>query len=154
MIRVLILLTNFYQSPCNFDIGCSTFQRSQVKKEYHKKFNGIDFMNMNNKHTFCPLKVWIMIYRSNKKIILSLEDSFTYHNGMMFTTKDSDNDKWSNNCAASYGNGWWFKECSHSNLNGRYHKKPKVTDAGMTWYYWASKSAYESLKSSRMMIRA
>ena len=73
---------------------------------------------------------------------------------MMFTTKDSDNDKWSNNCAAGYGNGWWFKDCGHSNLNGRYHKKPKHAAAGMTWVYWASKSGYESLKSSRMMIRA
>nr|XP_022299377.1 ryncolin-1-like [Crassostrea virginica] len=85
---------------------------------------------------------------------LGMKDSFTYHNGMMFTTKDSDNDKWSGNCAASYGNGWWFKSCHYSNLNGTYHKKPKVTGAGMTWYYWASKSGYESLKSSRMMIRA
>ena len=67
MIRVLILFTNFYQSPFNFDIECSTFQRSHIKKAYHKEFNGTDFMNMRNKDTFCPLKVWIKIHRSKKK---------------------------------------------------------------------------------------
>ena len=72
----------------------------------------------------------------------------------MFTTKDNDNDKSSANCAALYGNGWWFNGCLYSNLNGIYYKKPKVTSAGMTWYYWGSKTAWDSLKSSRMMIRA
>ena len=73
---------------------------------------------------------------------------------MMFSTKDNDNDKNSGNCAASYGNGWWFNSCNHSNLNGIYYKKPKITAAGITWYYWGNWSAWESLKSSRMMIRS
>ncbi|XP_078340242.1 ryncolin-1-like [Crassostrea virginica] len=85
---------------------------------------------------------------------LDMKDSFSYHNGMMFSTKDSDNDKSSGNCAASYRNGWWFNACHASNLNGIYYKKPKVTNDGMTWLYWGNKSAWDSLKSSRMMIRS
>ena len=73
---------------------------------------------------------------------------------MMFSTKDSDNDKSGGNCAASYGNGWWFNACHYSNLNGIFHKKPKVSHAGMAWYYWGSKAVWDSLKSSRMMRRA
>ena len=73
---------------------------------------------------------------------------------MMFSTKDNDNDKNGANCAASYGNGWWFKNCHNSNLNGIYYKKPKHTPAGMTWLIWGNKNAWDSLKSSRMMIRA
>ena len=72
----------------------------------------------------------------------------------MFSTKDSDNDRVRFNCAASYGNGWWFNNCHVSNLNGIYHKKQTNTNAGMTWYYWGSKNAWDSLKSSRMMIRS
>ena len=72
---------------------------------------------------------------------------------MMFSTKDNDNDKRGSNCAASYGNGWWFNACHASNLNGIYYKKPKNSSAGMTWFYWGNKSAWDSLKSSRMMIR-
>ena len=73
---------------------------------------------------------------------------------MMFSTKDNDNDKNSSNCAASHGNGWWFNSCHRSNLNGIYYEKRKDTTAGMTWYYWGSNGKWESLKSSRMMIRA
>nr|XP_022299380.1 ficolin-2-like [Crassostrea virginica] len=82
-----------------------------------------------------------------------MKDSFSYHNGMMFSTKDNDNDKSSANCAALYGNGWWFNSCLYSNLNGIYYKKPKNSSAGMTWFYWGNENAWDSLKSSRMMIR-
>ena len=44
-------------------------------------------------------------------------DGFAYHNKMKFTTPDNDNDKWSGNCAASYGGGWWYKSCDHININ-------------------------------------
>ena len=72
----------------------------------------------------------------------------------MFSTKDSDNDKAGGKCAQVYGNGWWYNACHYSNLNGIYHKKPKITAAGMTWLIWGSTNAWDSLKSSRMMIRS
>ncbi|XP_062597163.1 ryncolin-1-like [Saccostrea cucullata] len=82
-----------------------------------------------------------------------MKDSFSYHNGMKFSTKDNDNDKWGSNCAASYGNGWWFNTCHHCNLNGIYYKKRTSSSAGMTWLYWGSTSSWDSLKSSKMMIK-
>lgn len=82
------------------------------------------------------------------------EDSFsTPHNGMMFSTKDNDNDRFKGNCAASRGNGWWFNACHHSNLNGIYYKKETSTSAGMTWYAWENANKWVSLKSSKMMIK-
>ena len=40
-------------------------------------------------------------------------DPMAYHNGMNFTTRDSDNDQWNNNCAnyRQPGGGWWYKNC-------------------------------------------
>ena len=35
-------------------------------------------------------------------------DSLNYQNGMMFTTRDRDKDKWAYNCAKSNKGGWWF----------------------------------------------
>ena len=69
-------------------------------------------------------------------------DPFSSHplNGMPFTTKDKDNDKWgSNNCAIkdAGGNagGWWYNACSHIFLNHRYKsisisgwKSPRFTE--------------------------
>jgi len=46
-------------------------------------------------------------------------DGFGYHNGMMFTTYDRDNDKWSsNNCASYDGAGFWYKSCASCHVNG------------------------------------
>jgi len=71
-------------------------------------------------------------------------DPMAYHNGMNFTTKDSDNDQYgSDNCALFYGptqpiGGWWFKECWRIapnsiynykygiKLNGKYYSLPFI----------------------------
>ena len=44
-------------------------------------------------------------------------------NGMKFTTRDRDNDKWRLNCAVDHvGNagGWWYKDCSYIHPNHQY----------------------------------
>ena len=74
------------------------------------------------------------------KGLSSVGDSFTNikytgynHNGMAFTTKDKDNDQWSENCSQYYGNGgWWFNKCLDSNLNGR--SKKEEGSRGIYWY--------------------
>ena len=71
-------------------------------------------------------------------------DPMVNQNGMYFTTKDSDNDQWSRNCAINnYGHstpagGWWYKRCSiiqpnlfynHANmiyLNNKWHTLPFI----------------------------
>ena len=41
------------------------------------------------------------------------------HNGMIFSTPDNDNDKFSRNCAADYKSGWWYNKCYAININGQ-----------------------------------
>jgi len=44
-----------------------------------------------------------------------------YHIGRNFSTPDEDNDDSPRSCAVTYeGGGWWYGQCHHSNLNGRY----------------------------------
>ena len=77
-------------------------------------------------------------------------DSLAFHNGMFFTTKDSDNDKWSKNCASSWKGAWWYKDCYNSNLNALYLYS-KSSAQGMAWTKW--KNNYFSFKRSEMKIR-
>ncbi len=52
-------------------------------------------------------------------------------NGMMFSTRDRDNDKYKiGNCAVSKG-AWWHKNCASGRLNSKYlHTDPTKS---MTW---------------------
>jgi len=51
-------------------------------------------------------------------------DAFGYHDRLMFTTYDRDNDPWTtsittynNNCAVLTGGGFWYKQCALANVN-------------------------------------
>ncbi|KAF7659034.1 hypothetical protein LDENG_00004190 [Lucifuga dentata] len=56
-----------------------------------------------------------------------LPDPMSNHTGMMFSTKDRDNDNHlDSNCAHNYTGGWWFNACGDTNLNGKYfHMRSK-----------------------------
>lgn len=47
---------------------------------------------------------------------------YTSHNGMQFSTYDSDNDKYDGNCAEQEGSGWWMNRCHAAHLNGKYYR--------------------------------
>ncbi|KAL3868224.1 hypothetical protein ACJMK2_041055 [Sinanodonta woodiana] len=76
-------------------------------------------------------------------------DSLTFHNGMMFTTKDKDNDKSSNNCAVSFLGAWWYKACHGSNLNGLYGS----TSYGQGVMWNLLSGMYVSMTSTEMKLK-
>ena len=76
-------------------------------------------------------------------------DSFTRHNGMKFTTKDSDNDVYGGNCANRFKGGWWYDSCHEANLNGLYASTNY--GEGVNWRHW--KGYYYSLKFTEMKLR-
>ncbi|XP_068743855.1 microfibril-associated glycoprotein 4-like [Montipora capricornis] len=79
-------------------------------------------------------------------------DSLSSHGGAPFSTKDSDNDSWSKNCAVSWSGAWWYKACHRSNLNGLYHRGKHSSYAdGVNWGTW--KGYYYSVKRAEMKIR-
>jgi len=45
-------------------------------------------------------------------------DSLRHHNGMMFSTRDKDQDNYDENCAEIFMGAWWYGSCHDSNLNG------------------------------------
>ncbi|XP_066299173.1 fibroblast growth factor receptor 1-like [Branchiostoma lanceolatum] len=78
-------------------------------------------------------------------------------NGVMFSTKDRDNDANSAHCASLFSQGgWWYPvSCSESFLNGRYncHQTSVSCDAsqGVVWVGWGGASYF--LKKTTIMIR-
>lgn len=79
-----------------------------------------------------------------------LGDSFDYHNGMKYTTKDRDNDRYHINCSKHTGGegGWWFRDCDMANLNSLHTK-----GSGEKGIEWQKAKKDHSMQFSRMMIR-
>ncbi|XP_076081340.1 microfibril-associated glycoprotein 4-like [Mytilus galloprovincialis] len=77
----------------------------------------------------------------------------TYNlNGMMFSTKDQDNDRSSRDCALTFKGAWWYNDCHYSNLNGKYLGGQHSSNSdGINWGTW--KGFRYSLKSTKMMIK-
>ena len=75
------------------------------------------------------------------------------HSSMQFSTYDQDNDARRSSCAVEFEGAWWYRDCHHSNLNGRYLKGKHTSYAdGVTWYRW--KGYHYSLKFTEMKVRA
>ena len=75
------------------------------------------------------------------------------HNGMAFSTYDSDNDLASYHCAQYTKGGWWFNACMSSQLNGIYHHD--TTPIASEAVYWYTFPGYKcSLKFAEMKLRA
>ncbi|XP_061191051.1 fibrinogen-like protein 1 [Saccostrea echinata] len=73
----------------------------------------------------------------------------SYHDlsGMYFTTRDRANDRWSGNCAALYGGGWWFSFCHHAFLNGPWFP----ANWGNPWYPTVENGS--TIRETMMLIR-
>lgn len=84
-------------------------------------------------------------------VFLLLGDKFSYHNQMMFSTKNHDNDAYGGSCPQLYHGGWWYNACHTTNLNGLYAPSALNNSKYIGWRYFRGKS--EALKSTQMMIR-
>jgi len=79
-------------------------------------------------------------------------DGLTGHVGQKFSTRDQDNDVWSQSCAVSYKGAWWYSRCHSSNLNGAYLRGNHTSYAdGIEWRPW--KGQYYSLRFTEMKIK-
>ncbi|CAH2314490.1 tenascin-like isoform X1 [Pelobates cultripes] len=61
-------------------------------------------------------------------------DSLSYHNNMIFSTRDRDAQKRILPCSVSYHGAWWYRNCHFTNLNGLYNNNKD--HQGMNWYTW------------------
>ncbi|NXI61719.1 FIBG protein, partial [Anseranas semipalmata] len=87
------------------------------------------------------------------------DKSYTFHNGMRFSTYDNDNDNFEGNCAEQDGSGWWMNRCHAGHLNGKYYidgvytpkdADPAGYDNGIIWATWRDR--WYSMKKTAMKI--
>ncbi|XP_048777751.2 ficolin-2-like [Ostrea edulis] len=79
-------------------------------------------------------------------------DSLSSHNGMLFTTRDVDNDLASGQCAVSFKGGFWYSNCHTANPNGQYLQGTHESMAdGINWQTW--RGYKYSLKTFQMKIK-
>ncbi|XP_063058416.1 fibrinogen like 1B [Engraulis encrasicolus] len=75
--------------------------------------------------------------------------------GMQFTTRDEDNDRYTQgNCAEENKGGWWYNRCHAANLNGRYYRGGAYkgdNDDGVVWGSW--RGLWYSLRHTTIKIR-
>ena len=82
---------------------------------------------------------------------------YCFESGLMFTTRDRDNDMdYDINCASDSG-GWWYYGCTVINLNGNYEGDVTPTDTGLHVRYIDTTShdpsASKAVKSVEMILR-
>ena len=79
-------------------------------KKVFARYNIFKVDNENNNH-----KITVIGYNGTSG------DSLSYHNNMMFSTRDKDNDMWkTGSCSNDLTGGWWFNDCHNSDLNGQF----------------------------------
>ncbi|KAE8595617.1 hypothetical protein XENTR_v10015815 [Xenopus tropicalis] len=79
-------------------------------------------------------------------------DALSYNNGMAFSTKDRDNDRWAGNCATNLQGAWWFNYCYSTDLNGVYRLQQNESPTGVLWPT-ANTNTLHSFRISEMKIR-
>ncbi|XP_052704318.1 ryncolin-4-like [Crassostrea angulata] len=134
----------------NEDIHLLTTRTSQELRVDIKKFSG--------EKAYAKYSTFTVGSESQKYMLAvggysgTAGNSLAYQNGMKFSTKDQDNDKWNKHCGVNFQGGWWFKDCEHAYLNGPYLKSAKITWISINWYAFGNES--RALKKASMMIRS
>ena len=119
-------LTKPSYAPKNSQLLINMRIKGQSDKVY-AKYNTFEITDGNSKYVLKINGISGNVTDNPKRMALN--------NNKKFTTFDSDNDNYRDNCAAEFGGdgGWWYNACSHVFLNAQY--KFTKTKGEICWYY-------------------
>jgi len=117
-------VTGFGEPEKEFWLGLAAISELTKSGNWELRVDLVDFEGHNYTAFYSEFQVKEEpLYRLNiagfDTDLSSVQDSLAYSNGMAFTTRDNDNDLWSDgNCATHLLGAWWYNHCHMSNLNG------------------------------------
>jgi len=143
----------FDDSRGNYWLGNELLSQLTVNNSYKLKFDLQSRSNTNNWYSaeYSTFRVLTEAYNYMLQVGRysgnAGRDEFSYHNGMMFSTYDRDNDlSSSRHCAAWAGGGFWYNACYRCGVNVGYDIPP--------WgFVWHDLPGGWSLQTSRMWLQ-
>jgi len=141
----------FNDSSGNYWLGNELLSQLTVSGRYKLKFDLQARSNTSNWYwaEYSTFRVLTETYNYELKVAgysgNAGYDALDYHNGMMFSTYDRDNDQYSSrNCAAYWGGGFWYMSCYTCGVNV----------ARSTGYFrWSGLPGGHHLQSTRMWMQ-
>ncbi|XP_028413268.1 ficolin-1-like [Dendronephthya gigantea] len=116
----------------------------------------VDLMDFNGAKRYAKYGTFSVANESDKYRLNiasysgNANDSLLWHNGMNFSTNDSDNDvRPDKNFASMFQGAWWYNNGHQSNLNGMYLGAGQQHNRGIKWNKWHN----HSMKMTEMKIR-
>lgn len=139
-------------------IGLDILHRITASKVHQLRvlledFDGKKAWVQYNKFQVGPAETKYQLTVGDYEADSAIGDGFEIHNGMPFSTIDSDSDKRTDaNCAKSFGGGggWWYNTCYNVLPTGGYRTTGKDW-GGVAWWPW--RDVKHSLKAITLMIR-
>ena len=114
----------FNDTRGNFWLGNDLLNQLTLTGRYKLKFDLQSRANLSNLYFAHYITFLVSNETTNYRLQVAgysgnaYYDAFGYHNGMMFTTYDRDNDqRLPGNCAAWAGGGFWYKSCYYCGVN-------------------------------------
>jgi len=146
----------FNDSRGNYWLGNDLLSQLTQNGRYKLRFD-LQFSENQTWHYAEYSSLVVLSETDNYRLLVSgysgnAGDAFSVHNGMMFTTYDRDNDRWTstnpaddNNCAVYNGGAFWYYGCSWVSVNA-------VRGRGDHFRWHTTQSGDIHLQSSRMSL--
>jgi len=142
----------FNGSNGNYWLGNDLLSQLTVSGRYKLKFDLQSRSNTSNWYYAEYSMIFVLSEATNYTLHVASYsgntglDALSYHNGMMFSTYDRDNDLHSGqNCAVTYGGGFWYHAgCFHCGVN---------TARSTGYFTWASLPVGNYVQTSRMWLQ-
>ena len=143
----------FNDSSGNYWLGNDLLSQLTLRGRYKLRFDLQSYSNTSNWYFVEYSTFRVQTEADNYRLTVAgysgnAYDSFgsVYHNRMMFSTYDRDNDRWPSNCAASRGGGFWYNACDAVQIN-----VPRV--GGSETFSWYGLPGPDTLQTSRVWLQ-